>query len=285
VPVGGTLLFTYALGMGVLFWVLAAFAVALPKSGRWMEWVKSVGGIALLAAAIYILRPVVPALEDLSSAQLWFLAVGVALVLAGVALGAVHLSFHDGAMVKLRKGVAVALAVVGLSAVIGWMLTPDRHLPWVYRDATQVAAMTQAQDLHPAPKHPLGGEWLDGAEAAAFAQAAAQGKGVMLDFSANWCVPCKKLELEFAKGDVYDQITANFVPLKIDVTDGTDEDDAFQDRYGARTLPSVVFVDARGAVLGRYTSEGDPSALHGVLSPAIAQLHGAAGATPCVAAR
>src|SRR5207237_10043813 len=73
VLLGGPLLFVYALGMGVLFWVLAAFAVALPKSGRWMEWVKSIGGIALLAAAIYFLRPVFPALEELASAQIWFL--------------------------------------------------------------------------------------------------------------------------------------------------------------------------------------------------------------------
>jgi thiol:disulfide interchange protein DsbD len=65
VVVGSTLLFTYALGMGVLFWVLAAFAVALPKSGRWMEWMKSVGGIALVVAGIHFLKPIVPAIERL----------------------------------------------------------------------------------------------------------------------------------------------------------------------------------------------------------------------------
>src|SRR3954464_1852578 len=47
---GGSLLFTYALGMGVLFFVIAAFAVALPKSGGWMDAVKSIFGVVMLVA-------------------------------------------------------------------------------------------------------------------------------------------------------------------------------------------------------------------------------------------
>ena len=57
---GGALLFVYALGMGVLFWALAAFALSLPKSGAWMEAVKSVGGIGLLFASVYFLKPFIP---------------------------------------------------------------------------------------------------------------------------------------------------------------------------------------------------------------------------------
>jgi hypothetical protein len=43
--VGFTLMFTYALGIGVLFFAIAVFSVSLPTSGRWMDWVKSIGGI------------------------------------------------------------------------------------------------------------------------------------------------------------------------------------------------------------------------------------------------
>ena len=57
---GGSLLFVYALGMGVLFWVLAAFAMSLPKSGKWMDSVKSTGGILMLVAALYFMRPLLP---------------------------------------------------------------------------------------------------------------------------------------------------------------------------------------------------------------------------------
>jgi thioredoxin:protein disulfide reductase len=64
VPVGSTLLFTYALGMGILFWLIAAFAVSLPKGGRWMEWAKSIGGIALLTVGVFFLRGIIPALAS-----------------------------------------------------------------------------------------------------------------------------------------------------------------------------------------------------------------------------
>ena len=62
VAIGGSLLFTYALGMGVLFFAIAAFAIALPKSGAWMEAVKSIFGVVMIVAALYFLRNVVPAL-------------------------------------------------------------------------------------------------------------------------------------------------------------------------------------------------------------------------------
>jgi thiol:disulfide interchange protein DsbD len=283
--VGGTLLFTYAMGMGVLFFVLAAFAISLPKSGRWMEWVKSIGGIALLAAAIYFLRPVFPVLAKLGSAKLWYLAASIGIAAVGLALGAVHLSFHDGPAVKLRKAIAVAFAVVGVSGVIGWMLTPDRHLPWLRRDAAQVEQMVAAEALQPAAARPDGEAWLSPAEAAAFAKAAKDGKGVMLDFSADWCLPCQELELAFAEEDAYDAITANFVPVKIDISGGTDEDFDLKERYGAGTLPAIVFLDAGGEVVGRFTSDLKPSEIMRAVRPAVARLHGAPAGEPCVATK
>src|SRR5260370_35815640 len=53
---GGSLLFLYALGIGVPFFLIGVFALRLPKSGVWMEWVKSVLGIALIALAASYLK-------------------------------------------------------------------------------------------------------------------------------------------------------------------------------------------------------------------------------------
>jgi thiol:disulfide interchange protein DsbD len=285
IAAGGTLLFVYALGMGVLFWVLAAFAVALPKSGRWMEWVKSIGGIALLAAAIYFLRPVIPGLAKLGSAQTWFLALGIVTTLVGLGLGAIHLSFHDRALIKVRKAIAVGLAVAGISAIVMWLLTPDRHLPWIHRDAEQLEQLAEAEDLKPAEIHPDGDPWISQAEAVAFAKAARDGKGVMLDFSADWCLPCQELELEFAEADAFDAITANFVPVKIDISAGSDEDFELKDRYGAGTLPAIVFLDQHGNVVGRFTAELQPNELMKAVRPAVQRLHGVAADSPCLATR
>src|SRR5512144_1070076 len=116
VGVGGSLLFIYAIGMGVLFWVLAAFAMSLPKSGRWMEWVKSAGGILLLLGGLYFLKPLLPFMRHVAVPERWFLIASIAVIAAGLLLGAIHLSFHAPLGEQLRKGLGIALVVAGAFA-------------------------------------------------------------------------------------------------------------------------------------------------------------------------
>ncbi|HMY59189.1 MAG TPA: cytochrome c biogenesis protein CcdA, partial [Pseudomonadota bacterium] len=63
VLLGGSLLFVYAIGMGMLFFAIAGFALKLPKSGAWMDGVKAVFGVVMIVAALYYLRNVVPLLR------------------------------------------------------------------------------------------------------------------------------------------------------------------------------------------------------------------------------
>ena len=222
---GFTVMFAYALGIGVLFLFLAAFAVSLPKSGAWMEWVKSAGGIALLVVGLYFLRPVIPELRTFTSTHGAFVWAMLALAGVGLAIGALHLSFRDGWGKKLRKAAGVLIAVIGFTGALNAVLTPSRELPWHYDEAD------------------------------AFAAAEASDRGVMVDFYAEWCAPCKELELIFARPGVYERILADFVPLKFDVTEPNDDSFELQDRYNAHALPAVIFLDADGNELGRVSSQ------------------------------
>ncbi len=159
---GFFLLATYAAGIGVPFWLIAGFSMQLPKSGRWMEAVKSVFGIALLVAALYYLKFVVPALGEITG-RTWAFLRGAVLA---VALGRGHrrraprlLGRRPGRV--LRKGLGVALAVVGLFGLTNYVLTPKLELAW------------------------------NKSEAAAVAAARAEGKPLVIDFMADWCVPCQ----------------------------------------------------------------------------------------------
>jgi thiol:disulfide interchange protein DsbD len=240
---GGTLLFVYALGMGVLFFVLAAFAMSLPKSGAWMDAVKSIGGVLMLLAAIYFLRPLLPWMRTFASPEMWFLGVMLGIAVLGIVLGAIHTSFSGSGLEKLRKGVGLILLVGGLFGAYAWKLTPKQKLPWV----------------------------LD--EKAAFEMAKTQKKGVMVDFAATWCEPCYEFELTFGDDEVYKKITDNFVPLKLDVTDSFDEKNIqLRANYDAKELPTVVFVTPDGIELGRFKEKVEPDEFLETLDPAIDRL-------------
>lgn len=236
---GGSLLFVYALGMGVLFWVLAVFSIALPKSGKWMEYVKSLGGIMLLVAAAYFLRTVIPFGRWIGAAPAYLVGALVAMGL-GLALGAVHRSFFEAWAIKLRKGLGIALVTVGIIVGLQWTLTPKRTLPWMHD------------------------------EAAAFAKARAEGKHIMVDFSATWCTPCAELELAFATPELHEAIMQKFVPLKFDVTHDTDADQERQARYGAKELPAVIWLTPDGTELARVSKAMSASELLPVVQRAAA---------------
>jgi thiol:disulfide interchange protein DsbD len=244
VAAGGSLLFVYALGMGVLFLVVGAFAASLPKSGRWMEGVKSFGGIALLGVSLYFLRPILPALTEIGGPDTRTLIIAVGLIGAGVLLGAIHLSFHDRWAVRVRKGLGVLATIGGIGLGLNWVLIVE--LPWMYD------------------------------ETAAFERARAEGKGVMIDFAADWCLPCAELEHTFADSAVFDELSASYVFLKFDVSKGTDEDEALQEKWSAETLPAVIFTDAARKELGRVDKYVPAEDFLLILRPAVAKLRGGA---------
>jgi thiol:disulfide interchange protein DsbD len=220
---GFLLLATYAAGIGVPFWAIAGFSLHLPKSGAWMEGVKSVFGIALTVAGLYYLRVVFSPLAQVTGRSSAFLAVAIAVAGLGILLGAVHLSFHATPRTRLRKTLGIALTVAGLFAIINYVLTPKIALHWLPT------------------------------EAAGLAHARVSGKPVVMDFTADWCLPCREYEISvFARPEVA-ALLGDFILVKIDLT-REDQDDALpalRDRYGVSTLPAVRFLAPGGQIVGR----------------------------------
>jgi thiol:disulfide interchange protein DsbD len=234
---GFFLLATYAIGIGVPFWAIAGFSMRLPKSGAWMEAVKSVFGIALLVAALYYLKNVVPTLAHLTGRTPAFVVIAAGVVVAGVLIGAVHLTFHDAWKARLRKGTGVALAVVGLFAITNYVLTPKVELAWLRAEP----------------------------EAAQLARA--NGRPMVVDFMADWCLPCKEMDVQvFSHPDVVAELSA-FTLLRVDLT--REDDDpalaAVKSKYDVNTLPAVRVVSPEGHIVQRFDTIVDaPTFLKGL---------------------
>jgi thiol:disulfide interchange protein DsbD len=220
VALGGTLLFVYAIGMGLPFFIIGTFAIAMPKSGGWMEAVKSIFGIAMLVVALYFLKNVLAPLDLGVPTKLNFRVGMLGIAALGLILGAVHLSYHGSALAKARKTIGIIATVGGIHLFMLSMLTPDLKLPTYSVEEWQ----TQGAGL--------------------LAKAKADHKPVMIDFGANWCPACKELELKTYPHPRVVRELGRFVSVKID-----DKKSELVEQFGGRGLPYVVFYNSAGEQL------------------------------------
>jgi thiol:disulfide interchange protein DsbD len=216
---GLAVMFPYALGLGLPFFLIGAFSLSLPKSGPWMETVKSIFGVALLAAALIFARGAFPALKPIFSGARTAAMLAAAVAGLGVLFGALHRSFHGDGADRLLKGLGVAMLVGGI--VYGTGAADAR--------ARRVDALAWLHD-----------------EPAAIALARAERRPLLVDFWAEWCTACKELDRTVWSDASVRARAQRFVALKLD---GTDDSPAFQAlvaKYAVVGMPTVVFVDGRG---------------------------------------
>lgn len=236
---GGIALFVLALGMGVPLLLVGVSAGALlPRAGGWMNAVKYFFGVLMLAIAIYLISPIIPAWVNM---LLWaLLLIGSAIYLHALD----PLPAHATGWGRLWKGLGVVLLIGGLALIIG-MLAGSRDLLQpldVFKGGSGGSAMA-AETKGLAFEKVRDVAELDGRLAAA----KADGRAVMLDFYADWCVSCKEME-RFTFSDPKVQVRlADVVLLKADVTANSDADKALLKRFGLFGPPGLIFWRPNGA--------------------------------------
>ncbi|MDN7562447.1 protein-disulfide reductase DsbD [Burkholderia orbicola] len=243
---GGAALFAMGLGLGVPLLVVGVGAgTVLPRAGAWMDGVKVFFGIVLLAAALWIVWPVLAGALKMVLAALWLLIAAAALGLFTPNAGAASI------WRRLGRGVGAALAIWAATLLVGLAAgSTDPVKPLAVLAARPVAS---------------GGATTAGAAAAqdgpAFASVRSSGEldallktsgqPVMLDFYADWCVSCKEMEhLTFTDARVQARL-AKLHLVRADVTANNPDDQALLKRFNLFGPPGIIFFDRNGNEIGR----------------------------------
>jgi thiol:disulfide interchange protein DsbD len=237
VVIGGTALFSLASGMSVpLLLVGLSAGSLLPRTGKWMESVKTVFGVMLLGVAWWLVSPVLPPAASL-------MLVAVLLALTAALLGAFNtLDAKAGFGSRAAKAGGLLLASIAIMQVIGAMSGATQ--PWQplapLAQRAVLSGPVAATSSGPSFRRVKG---LDGLQTAL---GDARGRKVMVDLYADWCVACKELEHETFSDPKVQQHLSNLVLLQVDVTANTPADRAFMKHYGLFGPPAVLFFDGEG---------------------------------------
>ena len=240
---GAAALFALSIGMGApLLLVGASAGRLLPRAGAWMDTVKAVFGVMLLAVAIWMLSRILPGPVTLA---LW---AALAFV-SGYALMSAGGRESSGGADLVRRGVGALAMVYGVLLLIGALAGRSDPLQPL---AGLGPAPGGIEDGHVTFKRVKTVADLEREVSAA----SAAGRPVMLDFYADWCVSCKEMErYTFTDPGVRAELSAA-VLLQADVTANDAEDQALLQRFGILGPPTIVFFDASGRERHEYRVVG-----------------------------
>ncbi|WP_050479927.1 protein-disulfide reductase DsbD [Herbaspirillum rhizosphaerae] len=227
VVLGGSALFALAIGMGVPLLIIGASAGALlPRAGGWMESVKRFFGVLMLATALWMVSPVIPA---------WLFVAGWAAL--GIAYGAYLL--WSPPVRWTSRALGLVFAALGLLQLVS-VATGGRD---VLAPLSHLRGGSGAQAAHTDFVRVRSIAELD----AALAQTG--GKPALLDFYADWCVSCKEMEkFTFTDARVREQFS-KMVLLQIDVTANNADDKAMLKRFQLFGPPGIILFDRQGREL------------------------------------
>ncbi|MDZ7694995.1 MAG: cytochrome c biogenesis protein CcdA [Balneolaceae bacterium] len=203
--------FVMALGLGLPYLLLGTFSSLLsklPRSGQWMVWVKKVFGVVLIGAALFFL-----ALAWLPKYVLYTLP--PTLILGGIYLGFLESS---GRNMKIFPRVK---QVIGIAAMIGG----------VFIIINLTKPTVNWESYHPNK----------------LKQATAADTPVVLDFYADWCVPCLELDrITFTDPEVIESLQP-YRTIKVDLTDyESPEAEAIRKKFDVKGVPTIIFLNENG---------------------------------------
>jgi thioredoxin:protein disulfide reductase len=203
--------FTLSLGLGFPYLILGTFSGMLkkiPRSGAWLVWVERIFGVVLSAAGLFYLSlAFVPKLSAY--------VIPATLILGGVYLGFLEPSGKEKRGLQRFKWafglVAIAFGVVAANAL------RESGMTWEQFSEAKISGAKQ------------------------------QNKPIVMDFYADWCIPCLELEHKTFTDPSVIAATKDFVRLKVDLTHfDSPESEALRKTFNIAGVPTIIFIDKTG---------------------------------------
>jgi thiol:disulfide interchange protein DsbD len=243
---GASALYALSLGMGLPLLILGSSGgKLLPKAGAWMNIIKNIFGLLLLAVPIFLLERLIPAI---ATQLLWS-----ALILAS----AMYFYVENQNASTSKKGLFYALRSFVIFAMMfyGGLMAYQS----IYPTTLLNVGSTQQTSPKEASGHSFKFEYVKSLaelnERVALANA--NGKTVMVDLYADWCIACKEFEkYTFTQTNVQAALS-NSVWIQIDLTNtGSKESKELMKYYNVFGLPSILFFDLSGKELQKQRVTG-----------------------------
>ena len=210
---GFALFFTLAIGLGLPYIGLAMAAGSirrLPRSGEWLAWIEQLFGFVLVGLAIYFLDPVLP--NHVMSRALPYYAAA-----AGIFLGFVSPAGRNWRPFLVIRS---AIGIASVAALIYLMIPRAQAMP------------VQFQPFDPVQ---LG-------------SATAERKPVLVDFRADWCIPCREMDHSTFLDPAVVKETERFVRMRADLTAQDDKNAALMAKFKIQGVPTTLLIDSSGKV-------------------------------------
>jgi len=215
---GFVMFFVLSLGLGLPYFLLGVFSGKiknLPRAGEWMEGIKHIFGFLLLGMAAYFITPVLP-----HNMGKFFLP-------AFIVVSALYLLIFDKTGNNIRwfktfKGVFSIILIL----VSTYMLIPSNKESVAWKQFTE----------------------------ASFSEAKTASTPVMIDFYADWCIPCKELDAQTFSDQAVIAEAKRFAAFKADMTKSVaPEVETLKNKFNIKGVPTVLIIDSNGNEIKRIT--------------------------------
>jgi thiol:disulfide interchange protein DsbD len=178
----------------------------LPRAGAWPEWAERLFGFLLLGLALYFAAPILP--------DAWVRLLG--------------------ALLFVSAGLVLGFLGPETPPVMRW----PRRLGGVALVAFALAGLLEAETRSPIAWTPFSED--------ALTQAIAARRPVLIDFEAEWCLPCREMDRTTFREPSVVRAAASFAMLKVDVTSSDERANELMSRYAVPGVPTYVLLGPDG---------------------------------------